>query len=413
MHENAAEWTSFAEHIENFGLIIGILLVEPVTGIKLKCPFVPQSGPSIMKSLIRACQILKVFQDQSECLRLSEVVIRTGLHKTTALRMLRTLVACELLERVGGTKYKLGIRPLGKRRYRFGYGMQSAEFGFSRAVTESLQRSAAAADIDLLVLDNEDSSSVALRNANTFVRERVDLVIESQTDTRIAGQICNRFRAASIPVIALEIPHQQSVYYGANNCQAGLIAGRYLARWAESHWQGNVDELLLLELPKAGQVPNARIMGSMLGVIERLVWLADSQIKILRTSGHFENTVALTRSHLRRSRSERILVAAINDPCALGALQAFRDAGREEHCAIVGHNASREAHAELAEKESRLVGSVGYFPERYGEGVIPLALDLLRGRPVPPATFVRHEMITASNLRVFYLAIPKQSRSAN
>ena len=189
--------------------------------------------------------------------------------------------------------------------------------------------------------------------------------------------------------------------------QAGLIAGRYLARWAELHWQGKVDELLLLELPKAGQVPNARILGSMLGVVERLVWLSDGQIKILRTSGHYENAVALTRNHLRRSRSEKILVAAINDPCALGALEAFRNAGREEHCAIVGHNASPEAHAELGKKDSRLIGSVGYFPERYGEGVIPLALDLLAGRSVPPATFVRHEMITTSNLGGFYPATPR------
>ena len=189
--------------------------------------------------------------------------------------------------------------------------------------------------------------------------------------------------------------------------QAGLIAGRYLARWAELHWQGKVDELLLLELPKAGQVPNARILGSMLGVVERLVWLSDGQIKILRTSGHYENAVALTRNHLRRSRSEKILVAAINDPCALGALEAFRNAGREEHCAIVGHNASPEAHAELGKKDSRLIGSVGYFPERYGEGVIPLALDLLAGRSVPPATFVRHEMITTSNVGAFYPATPR------
>ena len=366
-----------------------------------------------MKSLIRACQILKVFSDQSECLRLADVVKRTGLHKTTALRMLSTLVMCELLLRVGETKYKLGIRPLGKPHYRFGYGMQSAEFGFSRAVTESLQRSAAAADIELLLLDNEDSSSVALRNAETFVREGVDLVIESQTDARVAGQICSRFHAANIPVIAIEIPHPKTIFYGGNNSQAGLIAGRYLARWAEAHWQGHVDEILLLELPKAGQVPNARILGSMLGIIERLVWLSERQFKIVRTSGHYENTVALIRKHLRRSRSERILVAAINDPCALGALAGFRDAGREEHCAIVGHNASSEAHAELAERNSRLIGSVGYFPERYGEGVIPLALDFLAGRPVPPATFIRHEMITASNVRSFYPATPERPRSSS
>ena len=119
-------------------------------------------------------------------------------------------------------------------------------------------------------------------------------------------------------MIALEIPHPQTVFYGANNSQAGLIAGRYLARWAEAHWQGHADELLLLELPKAGQVPNARILGSMLGVLERLVWLSERQIKILRTSGHYENTVALTRSYLRKARAERILVAAINDPALSG-----------------------------------------------------------------------------------------------
>ena len=44
-----------------------------------------------MKSLIRACQILKVFQNELECLRLADVVERTGLHKTTALRMASAL----------------------------------------------------------------------------------------------------------------------------------------------------------------------------------------------------------------------------------------------------------------------------------------------------------------------------------
>lgn len=355
-----------------------------------------------MKSLIRACQILKAFRDESECLRLSDLVDRTGLHKTTVLRMLTTLVEGGLLSRIRGNRYRLAIRPLGKRRYRFGYGMQSAQFSFSRTVAESLERSAAAADIDLLMLDNHDTPSMALRNSEIFVQERVDLVIESQTDTRISTEISARFSAASIPVIAIEIPHPQTIFYGANNSQAGLIAGRHLARWAEVQWQGTVDELLLLELPKAGQIPNARILGSLLGVLERLVWLSQEQVRILHTNGHFESALAATRAHLRRSRSKRSLVVAINDPCALGALQAFRDAGREEDCAIVGHNASPEVHPELARSGSRLIGSVGYFPERYGEGVIPLALNLLAGRAVPPATFIRHEMVTPHNLRSFY-----------
>jgi hypothetical protein len=33
---------------------------------------------------------------------------------------------------------------------------------------------------------------------------------------------------------------------------------------------------------------------------------------------------------------------------------------------------------------------------------------LLAGRPVPPATFVRHEMITSANLRSFYPQSPER-----
>ena len=195
------------------------------------------------------------------------------------------------------------------------------------------------------------SPNLALHNAEIIAREKVDLAIELQTDTGIASRISECFRAKSIPARSRWIyPIHKPSTTGANNSQAGVIAGRHLARWAEAHWQGNVDELLLLEEPKAGQVPNARIVGSVLGVIERMVWLAANQVKILRTNGHFESALALTRNYLRRTRSERIIVAAINDPCALGALQAFREADREEHCAIVGHNVSPDVYAEALEK---------------------------------------------------------------
>jgi ribose transport system substrate-binding protein len=323
------------------------------------------------------------------------------MHKTSALRILNALVDGNLLTRVGQNKYKLAIRPLGKRRYRIGYGMQSNEFSFSRAIAASLQRSATLADIEILVLDNQDSPRTALHNAEIFGRERIDLVIESQTDARIASEISRLFSAASIPVIALEIPHPQTVFYGANNSQAGLMAGRHLTRWAEAHWNGEADELLLLELPKAGRIPNARLLGSMLGVFERMVWLSQKQVKVLPTSGHLDSALAYTRQYLRRTRATKILVAAINDPCALGALQAFREVGREDHCCIVGHNASSEAHSELSNRGSRFIGSVGYFPERYGDGVIPLAMGILARRPTPRATFVKHETVTPANLRSF------------
>ena len=121
---------------------------------------------------------------------------------------------------------------------------------------------------------------------------------------------------------------------------------------------------------------------------------------------------AVTR-HLRKSKATRILVSAIFDPSALGALQAFKDEDRLHHCAIVGQNGSIEARLQMRKPNSRLIGSVAYFPERYGEQLIALALDVLTQRAaVPNAVFIRHQLITPGNLKQHYGREVQSAKSA-
>ena len=108
------------------------------------------------------------------------------------------------------------------------------------------------------------------------------------------------------------------------------------------------------------------------------------------------------RRHLRYTKSRRSLVGAINDPSALGALRAFQEAGRTDACAIMGHNASPEGRAELREPGTRMVGSVAYFPEKYGAEIVAVALDILHRRAVPPAVFVKHQLVTPDNVNHIY-----------
>jgi ribose transport system substrate-binding protein len=68
----------------------------------------------------------------------------------------------------------------------------------------------------------------------------------------------------------------------------------------------------------------------------------------------------------------------------------------------VGQNASPEGREELRTPGTRLIASVAYFPERYGEDIVRLALDILLRRPVPPAVFVKHELVTPENVNHFY-----------
>jgi ribose transport system substrate-binding protein len=118
--------------------------------------------------------------------------------------------------------------------------------------------------------------------------------------------------------------------------------------------------------------------------------------------GQFKPSLEAVRKQLRGSHSRRMLVAATNDPSALGALRAFEEAGRAAHCAVTGHNAEPEARAEMREPRTRLIGSVAHFPEKYGEGLIRLALDILANKPTPPAVFIKHQLITPENVDHYY-----------
>lgn len=68
----------------------------------------------------------------------------------------------------------------------------------------------------------------------------------------------------------------------------------------------------------------------------------------------------------------------------------------------MGQNASPEGRVELRQSNTRLVGSVAYFPERYGDDLIRVSLDILNQRQVPPAVFVEHKLVTPSTVDHYY-----------
>jgi ribose transport system substrate-binding protein len=256
--------------------------------------------------------------------------------------------------------------------------------------------------MELICVDNRYSPKIAQRNADVLVREKVDLVIEFQTDEHVAPIVSAKYREAGIPLIAIEVPHPGATYFGANNYEAGLIGGRHLGRWAKQHWHSEVSEIVLIALERAGSLPKMRLTGMLVGMKETCPQLENCQVSYLEGDGKLGESFEAMRRHLRTSRSRRFLIGAINDPSALGALRALQEAGRSESCAIMGQNASPEGRAELRVPGTRLIGSVAYFPEKYGAEIVAVALDILHRRSVPPAVFVKHQLVTPDTVDHIY-----------
>jgi ribose transport system substrate-binding protein len=364
------------------------------------------------QTVLRACEVLKAFRSLGEDLTLTDVIERTRLPKTTVFRLLRTLVHGGLLERAGSGVYRNRFGPVTARPFRIGFAAQG-DSGFCRAVMQSVETAAAREHVDLITVNNRYSAREALRNADLLIKERVDLVLEYQTHERVAPVIASKFLEANTPVIAIEIPHPGAAYFGANNYKAGLIGGKALGRWACEHWQGKVDQIVMLELPIAGSLLELRITGLMDGLRAELPGAASIPVAHLNGRGDFEQVLEVIRKYLRRAPARRTLIGCVNDICSLAALRAFEEVGASERCAVVGQNAVRETRDELRRPGTRLIGTVAYFPERYGDELITLALGMLQKKSVPATVFVKHRLITPRNVDLLYPLDDRADLKAN
>jgi ribose transport system substrate-binding protein len=358
----------------------------------------------LIKSVAHAARLLESFQSAGEILSPNEILARTGLSRGIVHRLLYTLEGEHVVEKLENSRYRLLYQRSSNRHWKIGYGAPGIDNLFTRTVADSLRVAVdRCGELEMLALDHRYKPAVTLRNAEQFIRERVNLVIDYQIDEEVGAMTAHAYRDAHIPVIAVNNPHPGATYFGANNYEAGLLGGRCLGKWARAHWNSEVDQILMLELRRAGVVPKTRMTGMVQGIREVLGQAVDKiQVIHLDGDGHFDASWRAVRKHLRSVRRAKILVGAMNDNSALGVLRAFDECGRSEQCAILCQNGTLEARQELRKGQSRLVGSVAYFPETYGEGLVRLALDILSRRFVAPAVLTQHRLLTANNVDHVY-----------
>jgi len=347
--------------------------------------------------LSKALDVLELLQKENSPRTLEEIYQRTTISKTTVYRILKTLVHRGYLAHSENGLYRLVTRP---RKVRFGFGSESFEMPFSEGVRESLQAAANSAGIDLLVLDNHYNAQTAVRNAEEFVRQKVDLVIEFQIDQRIAPVIADKISGAGIPLIAVDIPHSHATYFGVDNYRVGFEAGQYLAQYAEKRWRGQVTRVLGLGIAGAGPLVQSRITGAFAGIRSLLPGLKDDEYLVMDGEGLREKSRRLVHEFLRRHLKKRgLLIAAATDTSGLGALQAVRELKREKDVAIVGQDLIDEAVSEMKIPGTPYVASVSHESGSYGSQLIKLGLAILNGQTVPPYNYVAHKLVTSASLK--------------
>jgi ribose transport system substrate-binding protein len=344
--------------------------------------------PVLSKSL----DILELLQAENRPMSLETIHRRTRISKTTVYRVLKTLVHRGYLAQSPDGMYRHVMRP---KKLRFGFAGQSADMPFSEEVTRSLRDAAASAGVDLVELDNRYDAATAVQNAEEFIHDKVDLIIEFNVEQSVAAIIGDKVASANIPLIAIDIPHPNATYFGVDNYRVGVDAGEMLARHAQTEWNGKIDRVIGLDLPEAGLLVQGRISGAFEAVRSAFPTLPPDAFLRLDGRGMRETSAKLIGDYLENHPRERhILVAAATDTSALGAVDAARQLKRQRHLAVVGQDCIAEALEEIESGSSPLIASVSHETNAYGPNLMQLGLALLKGQIVPPYNYVSHKLVT-------------------
>jgi len=298
-------------------------------------------------------------------------------------------------------------KPHNGHTYVFGFANLERDIPFGVRVEQGIRANAEAAGIHLVVADNRLDGPTALANAQSFVRRNVDFAIEFQTDVNFGPTIMRQFDDAKIPVIAIDIPMPGATFFGANNPRSGFMGGSYLGEAAIAKLGAAKvasGYLVVGDLPQSGAIPAMRTGGEVAGFTAVVPGMPPSHVIKIDTKNTMQYSFQQMSNVLSRiPPSVPILITAINDQATLGMLRAVYEAHRQGDAIAVGMGADE---APQLAKEKQFVASVGYFPERYGNYLIPMALMELAGHRLPPAVLVHHVMVTQGNVCHFYPKVP-------
>ena len=271
---------------------------------------------------------------------------------------------------------------------------------FSKLVSDSIKKQAAAAGATLVYCDSKGDGATALACAKNFKVQGVQGYLNFQSDAKSADAICQAGPAGPVIAIDIEQGSCQSAFMGANNQYAGFLAGQALGNAIKTKTNCKYDAYVSMEEPAAGAVNTARMVtgyqagfSSVCGPITNLKTENAFRIDVAQTT-FTDVLTTLPGAHT-------IVVAGINDDAIEGALAAAKIAGRTNDLYVSGQGADPSAWC-LIKGNPQWVGDAAYFPERYGEIGVPYLLQAIKGQKIPVMLLLPHQIINSANIDSIY-----------
>ena len=247
-------------------------------------------------------------------------------------------------------------------------------------------------NVDVVFASADNNGQRQARQIDSLVKTKVDLLVVAPSDVKTVAPAIERAYRAGIPVILydrmIESTHY-TAYIGTDNVAIGKEVADYLAHQLQG--RGTVVEVT----GERGSTPVAdRHRGFMQGM------KAFPQIQVVTLEGDWN--LAGAKKLMRQYMDAGKPVDAVfghNDAEAWGAQQAAKEKNRDKQMLFVGIDGlpGENQGVDLVDKG---VMTASYIYPTKGEAIVPLAMNILQGKPYKRMNYFQSALVTAENAKL-------------
>jgi len=234
---------------------------------------------------------------------------------------------------------------------------------------------------DYVELSNNNDPATAVKNAQIFVQEGVDVMIQFNGQPSSNPAIVQVMKAANIPVITYDIAQEGMYFVGIDNLAAGIAGGEALGKIIKEKWNCEPDLIVSAEGAGAGIVNEWRTGGMRTGVKNICPDIPDDKYVSFESNGDAAVGLPMARDLLAaHPDAKKMAAVGINDGGVLAFIQAAEQLGRADEVIGWGQDGAFITGPNV---NPHLLGSVFYFLEGYAAYAYNDVVDAIAAGSAP------------------------------
>ena len=273
---------------------------------------------------------------------------------------------------------------------------------YVKQISDGIATQAATAGVDLVTCDaNVDPAKV-----DGCMKQLTDAgikgLIQFQGGLKDPSAVCAEV-PAGVPVVAVGLPEDPcaKTLVAADDLRAGQVAGAAVGAWVKAKWGCTYDAYVSLESTAVPDLSQKRMEGYRQG-FQTVCPGTITGLQVGASADREDTARDQVASFLETLPGKsRILVVAMNDDGALGALDAAKAAGREADVWVSGQGAEPKVR-DMIRTNEHYIGDAAYFPERFGATIVPAILDLIAGKTGGTPLLVEPAWVDGTNIGTIY-----------